>query len=1275
MRMNRLDIAGQPLEGACLIEANAGTGKTYAIQHLYLRLLLERELRAGEILVVTFTDLATAELRNRVRDIVAKAVAKLEGSAPREEGASSDLDRILEGHSSDGSLARLRLALLEFDDASISTIHGFCKRTLSESAFESGMPFQAEFSEEADEILERFVKDFWRRKTYGPDGALAASILAHAGFGVDDLLSFAKAVYGSGKALLPERSSYDAGALGASLEELKLAWRQSGAEAVKLVLSCKDLSRGPFKDEPVKEAAASLDAFASARDGVVPWEALEFFSKGNMDSGITDKKKEEGVKAPDHRVFSLCEEASAQCSECSKAFKLELAGLLSGGSLRKLKGEAGVMSFDDLLIDLEHALAEERLRGESPLRDQLRTRYKAVLIDEFQDTDPVQYRIFKTAFLDGAEAPSVFLIGDPKQSIYAFRNADVFSYMDVRSKIDCLLTLRDNYRSTEPMIEAVNKVFLKDVRRPFVIGEGWLEYSPSSYVPPKPPKFKDILLVKGEPVSPPLRFVFLEAAQARPWECSSQKGRPLLKSPAARRLVAEDVAGRVAGLLALGLSGEACLAGGGKSRPLVAGDVAVLVSDHRQAGLVRELLRGRGVPAVVQKSLDVFESPEAEELAKVLEAVSEPASHPKLKAALCSVFFDVDPRLLDSYDASAEALAFYEAWLEYFQLLRRQWERGGFMRLFSTLLELSPAKLLAKSGSRSLDALPAGMELAPETRVIALSGGERRISNLRLLAERLLAAPSFLRLDVEGQSSMLLKLMKDQERSAERECRLESDESSVKIMTVFKSKGLEFPVVFAPFLWSRELRLSREQGSQPGVPFHDDEGRLLLDIGSDGLHESRLRRDRESLAELVRLAYVALTRASQLCYVHWGDFKNPMSAMSYLFGDQRVDLEDFLISGDPSAGRDTLASRMGQDSVEALQAHSSLSVLPAPQAAPDDLKALELPGFASLVDNRHGMMSFSDLNGHLALEASSSPLPEDSAPPADDDPFFGFPRGEVAGSCVHEFFELFDLSLFKDDPARAREEGLAVAAKSVDSYGLAGRRDAPGFESRLQGLSSVVLGMAERVASASLPSGAGAPFRLMDVPRGLTLREMEFDYPVLGRFDIELLNKLLLDYGFEGLRHELPEAFEELQARLPSLPLEPGGSLRQSVSLKAMSRRSGIMNGKIDLILEHGGRYHLVDWKSNWLGASFESYSAPKVMESVFASGYVLQCHIYALALHRHLQSTLGADYDYDAHFGEVLYLYVRGVKGSEGTGIFRDRPSLRLLEELSRLILDGGRR
>ncbi|MFY9396934.1 MAG: UvrD-helicase domain-containing protein, partial [Desulfomonilia bacterium] len=812
--MRPLDLIHVPLHGVQLIEASAGTGKTYTIASLYVRLLLEIPLQVREILVVTFTEAATDELKTRIRKKLHEAL-KCFSSGSCDDQFLKDLA----GRCPDRAEAirRLQAALRRFDEASIHTIHGFCQRVLGELPFEAGCLFEHELVPDQSGIVLEAAGDFIRLhfgESMLPELAFHA---ARRGYTLEFFLRlyqrFRPGIRVIPQAELPEPDGI-IDAFRRSFARLAERWKEARDEVAGILQDFEGFKQNIYSPSILRRMIDAMDTYVSS-----PESAVELFSDYER---FTPWKLRAGTKAdfdpPEHDFFELWDthlELHGRLQEylesCLVRLKVEFLRHMEE-ALPARKEASGVVSFDDLLLKVRDGLRSER---GADLGQSLRQRYRAALIDEFQDTDPVQYEIFSSVFSRGP----LFLIGDPKQAIYSFRGADIFTYLRAAAGVstEARHTLGKNFRSEPGLVRAVNHLF--DTHEPFV--------------------FEEIAFSPVEPAQDAGRPLLHEPGRApfAVWCVSDEPSGGLAKADAEARIY-RAVACEISRLIEAGCRGEILLG----DRPVAAGDMAVIVRTNRHGGLMRDVLASCGIPCVVSSQEDLFDTDEAREMEFLLRAIAQPHSEPLVRTALAGPILGLDAHGLDLLDRDEGLL---EWWIERFRRYHDLWQTGGFTRMFRRLLD----------------------EEHVRERVLGLAGGERMLTNLLHLSEVLGS------IDMEerpGMRGLVKWLNRRRDRSVprgrEHQLRLESDDEAVKVLTVHKSKGLEFPIVFCPFLWG-----SSDHEDETDIVFHDP-GRDLeafLDLGSPGLKEHLDLASRELEAEEMRLLYVALTRARNRCYLVW----------------------------------------------------------------------------------------------------------------------------------------------------------------------------------------------------------------------------------------------------------------------------------------------------------------------------------------------------------------------------------------------------------------------
>ena len=1215
------DLLNSPLEGTNLIEASAGTGKTYAIAGLFLRLILEKNLSINEILVVTFTVPATEELKDRIRIKLREAIEAFNGVRI----ADSFLTDLVRRHSDPKTALRsLGEALRSFDQAAIFTIHGFCRRILHENAFESGSLFDTELVTDQESLKREIVDDFWRTHFYTAS-SLFVNYAITAKFNPENLLSLLANRHAQPylkiipQVTIPDTSAQEKEFLNI-FYKTRTAWQSSRAEVETILTDDEGLNRSKYSKAKIPVWIRCMDDVMSTEgNNPILFQGFTKFTSSEINGAV-----KKGHTPPSHPFFELCERLREKQEELEKIFNQRLMGLKVAlfhymhDELNKRKGEQNIQFFDDLLLKVYRALKKKD--GEA-LAQAIGNKFRAALIDEFQDTDPIQYAIFKKVF--GSKQSTLFLIGDPKQAIYSFRGADIFAYMDAAGDVKSRFTLGENWRSTPDLIAAINTIFTK-VDHPFVYEE-----IPFQSVAPAADKGPESLIIDNKKESP-LHLWFLDANKIT-------KSDKAINKTQARELISKAVADEISRLISLGRNNRALL----RQKPVREGDIAVLVRTHYEAHSVQKALTALTIPSVLYTTENLFDSHESLEIERVMASISEPNNEGLLKAALTTDMIGVKGEELDDL---LQDEAGWEEWLVKFLYYHDLWDNLGFIQMFRHLLVQE--KVL--------------------TRLMPLPDGERRNTNLLHLAEVLHQTSIERRLRMAG----LLKWLSEQRdprkpRLDEHQLRLESDENAVKLATIHKSKGLEYPVVFCPFGWAG----SKIKKNNNPFTFHDslNHMRLTLDLGSPAMDENRVCAEKEALAENLRLLYVALTRARSRCYFVWGRFRDAeTSAPAYLFHQQGSWKEGNVVHGakerltnlsdeDMRAELKTLVDtsggiiRLSEMPIETGEKYSPLSdkklVLSSRTFSGNIDRLWRISSFSSLVS---GQQYGAELADYDALSPPASPPAVRRAGPEsrragnsqtdfkdsviDKEPsnIFSFPRGTKAGTCLHDIFEHLDF--VEKDPSLIKK---LVSSKLIEY----------GFEPLWL---ETLYDMIHKVLSVPLEAER-SDFTLSHIRSQDRINELEFYFP-LESISPKKLHTIFKKYAFTELFKDFPERIE----RLNFAPVR------------------GFMRGFIDMIFQFQGQFYLVDWKSNLLGSGLEYYDQKGMAKAMKDEFYSIQCHIYTVALNQYLRLRLPG-YTYEKHFGGAFYIFLRGVDPNKGTefGIYRERPSEKFINTLCTNLID----
>jgi exodeoxyribonuclease V beta subunit len=1246
--MRLFDALSVPLDGRMLIEASAGTGKTHAITTLLLRLLLERELGIDQILVVTFTEAATAELRRRVRDRIARALAMAE------RRAAADADPELAAIVSRAPLAndarrRLRRALQRVDEAPISTIHGFCQRALHECAFDTGVRFDAELTGDLSALRDDVIHDAFVRLLRDTDGDTLAA-LQRCGVTPSSCRTLVDQVTRSPDLLLQPDVVATAGdppGFARAWQELSARW---DADRICQLIDGAALGRSYQRRWLAGWCQAIADALAMPPSlSQLPEKLERFTSTAIAATGAS------GRRIADHAAFVAAEALLAEASSLDRwqrgrvvAFKRELIAEAQREIPRRRR-QLGLIGFDDLLLTLASSLASPS--GEL-VAAQVRRRHPVALVDEFQDTDPLQWSILDRIWQRG----TLLLIGDPKQAIYSFRGADVYAYLAAARTVQegrCF-TMGVNWRSDPSLIRAVHTIF-RSARQPMLIEE--IGYPEVSARPAAEDRFRGDDAVGIAP----LRILFAPRTSNR----RLSKGD--LESSAG-----EAVAREIETLLARGtLDGK----------PVRPNDIAVLTRTNAQAFDMQRALRRRRVAAVVQGDQSVLASDDAEEMARILRAIADP-SDGRVRAALitraCGLVADDLATMTGAagHPHTGEPCR-WEAWVQLFRDLSSTWTARGLIAMF-------------RAFSQAVE-LP--------SRLLALPDGERRMTNLNHLLELLYGAETSMHLGPRAVCAWLYaKRTMDETRAEDAQIRLESDEHAVRLTTVHKSKGLEYEVVYAPFTWDAKLlkprgeKLQGQTGKGIGEIFfheeHQRQERLVLWLLAGCERDAELRRlpsyqraERELLAEQLRLFYVALTRAKRRATLVWGaasDFDtaalaylihapSPPAPLSEGVGSRGNEVEQVrtkvadLSDHDLRADLSQLVERAGA-AIEVVTLDASPSE-PSPIAS-RALPALDCRKIERRIERWWRTASFSQLvaasktavldpvEGRDRDENATELDGGSPAKPLRPCLLAEFPRGAKAGNFFHEILEVVD---FTTMAAACLEQ---IVATKLEAF----RYDAHHAASVCSALRQICATPLDRRG-----------LRLEHIAADKRVNELEFHLAVAGR-TVEQRKQLALALD-EGPSERQLVTRDKLAAVFRAHPSDAlARDYHERVRQLQFLPLEGYLKGYVDLVFVDRGRWFVVDYKTNHLGDQLVDYAREHLPDAMSQGHYYLQYHLYTLALHRFLSRRL-AGYEYGKHFGGVFYLFIKGMTPETGqdAGVFFEKPPRARIEALSRLLSTGS--
>lgn len=1192
--MNVLNPLTLPLDCRVLIEASAGTGKTFTIAALYLRLVLghgrERPLLPQEILVVTFTEAATSELKGRIR-------ARLSQAARYFAGDDAPVDPFLQALATEFDAAvwpacseRLQLAAQAMDEACILTIHGWCNRMLTEHAFASGAAFGRELLTDESALWQEVSQDYWRlhvypmstveferySKTYPSPDALQQDVMRLREVSATEIVEPVQAI---------QREVVARAAQLAAIKQPWAAWIDELAALIEQGRAAGLTNNKMLQQNIVDNWWVKLRSWQQNDSAAMP-------EIGKGVERLTPEGLAQAWKSgapPDHPALHAMlglEAALAALPDASASLR-QHAATWCFAQQQQRKTNQRALGFDDLLTGLDQALAQS-----DSLVSLVRAQFPLALIDEFQDTDPLQYRIFSRVFgRDGA----LILIGDPKQAIYGFRGADIYTYLQAKRESPLQFSLDTNYRSTQQVVESVNQLFMHAEER--AAGQGAFMFRAQQ-------NLVAFQSVKAKGRSEQLRLQGQELPALRLQVIDAEK--PLSKT-AWLAQAAQQAADSIAELLWLAQQQQCGFYQDDTwQRPLQSRDIAVLVNNQREADAVRKCLLQHGIRSVyLSDKGNVFNSPIAGQLAIWLDAVLEPRL-PKVRNALATM-------------ALGQSLAELDAWQDQdwdraqHQFIRYQqiWQRIGVQAMLCQLM----------------------FDFDVVATLAAVANSERYLTDLLQLSDLLQQASRTL----DGERALLRYLHEHMQGEGElgleaTRLQLESDDALVRVVTIHKSKGLEYPCVFLPFmLLSREIELTHTP-----LTLHDAAGQAQRVFQPS--EAQRQQADDERLAEDLRKLYVALTRACYFCQLEVAPLKE-RSALAYLFTPEAVL---------PAGQVETLVTPLVQRGAESGVFKQSVVLhLQAPQANNYQVVAaapeLQQGGFLTQAPNprsRWWVASYSALLLEQTDVVDSKraelrqELTEPSLTSVVADVSASLQKGAAMGTFLHEQLEWASQQGFAKVAAQpslwwgqleksAQQSGIVKKTEQGwQRQLLQSDQEQPALFDELQQALAPLWHYLQSLLQCQLPT---LGLSLSQLPAALA--ELEFWLPV---------HKL----SVRRLDHMIQQAV---------WPDEPRPALQEG-------QLHGMLKGFIDLLLFDGQKFYVMDFKSNSLAA----YDDTQLQQAMLAKRYDVQAVLYCLALYRLLRSR--GDSNPLSKIGPALYWFLRGSHTDNAGVLAMPCPTMLLL-------------
>ncbi|XKM12989.1 exodeoxyribonuclease V subunit beta [Orbaceae bacterium ac157xtp] len=1169
-----LNLFTLPLTGRILLEASAGTGKTYSLAFIYLRLLLgigcKQTYTTDQILVVTFTKAATEELRFRIR----QNIQQLRLACVKGDEQQSDLQQLVDLiEDKQKAIVLLTHAEQSMDEAAIFTIHGFCQRILSTFAFETGTLFQQNLVKDESQLLIKVVRDFWRNYFNPLPKSLAKVIRGHWD-SPEVLLSEIRPYLSR---VIPQNSPPKKNNLTEKLIEfhdqktklisgLKQFWMQT-VDEISVIISQSDVNKRSYSKANLPKWLKKVSDWSNqtTEDYFIPNELSKFSQKE------LDNKTPEDKIVPEHSIFTQIDQVLEANFDLKKEILFDLVTILKQ-QIHDQKLALAQMGFDDLLLQLHEAL--NTIQGES-LANFIAEKFPIAMIDEFQDTDPIQYQIFDKIY-QNRELTYLLFIGDPKQAIYSFRGADIFTYIQAKKSVDQIFTMRTNWRSSANMVNAVNELFQK-VDNPFIFEA--IPFIKMNYAPKNSEKTIQI----NQSISSPLTCYLL------PEEITSKEEY--------QRYSAEYCAEQITGWL----SGDCKIIDNGMQRIVKSSDIAILVRTQGEAEVIQQVLNARNIKSVYASNhKSVFESSEATEVLRILQAILNPTNETALRVALTTQLIGATmQQIANLNDNQVE----FETLIEEFKDYQTQWFKYGVLVMLRHLMR-----------KRNLTA-----------NLLILKDGERIITNFMHLGE-LLQESSQTQDSPHALVRWLARQISHTDLNMENhEQRLESDENLINIITIHKSKGLEYNIVCLPFVGSYRKSTSQVYYDRKSFQPH---------FAFDMTEEVQDWIEQERLAEDLRLFYVAITRSIYFCLIGLAGLKKGNT--------KNLDLVNsslgYLLLQNTEGNYDDLIKQLSILNYN----HLSLVELPIKQTKmvnqPTDQNKIIANQFCRKLDFSWRVTSYTGLQQSTKTNYSNQYLFEDIIPSFDIETIsdigigqlvnttqnasfsiHNFPKGAIVGTLLHECLENMDFY---------NPDTLSAATYLIQQLNIDEQWIIPISE------------WFKRILQVQLIKPNLTLAHIKDSTR---LNELEFYLPLRKTITANQLNALCKKYDPHSYKcDEL--TFDDVK---------------------------GMLKGFIDMVFIYEDKYYIVDYKSNYLGDDSQAYNQHALSTAICDHRYDLQYQLYSLALHRYLKNRL-SNYDYNIHFGGVFYLFLRGMDlNTTQNGIFYTKLEYNFIQELDKLFSD----
>lgn len=1161
-----------PLRGTSIIEASAGTGKTYALSIIYLRLLLglrkntdfPKPLSVEEILVVTFTEIATKEFRNRIRLNIQRLRLACVLNQSNDPFSSSLLEQI-----EDTNLAAHQLLIAEqkIDKAAIFTIHGFCYRMLYQNKVNSEIPFRKTVIENEKSLLNQVIINFWRRHCYSLPVEVA-SIIYQNWSGPESLLAELlpylqdKSIFIINPPNKHESIIMCYWRITDLINKLKQKWINF-SEKDLTTISANVLNKKIYNSKNLSNWIKKIKKWAKlpTEDHSAPKE-MERFRSSVLSNNTT---------MGCFPYYPLFEEIDIfyrnNLSLRKLIFVLALKEVRS--SLKKEKEKRSEISFDDLLKHFDLALTNKKGKEIAKL---VRSCYPIAMIDEFQDTDQQQYRIFSRIYRNQSQC-GLILMGDPKQAIYSFRGADIFTYMKAKKEVSNRYTLNINWRSSPNITNAINALF-KRLPEPFIFKN--IPFLPASSAINNNGMR---LIINGSPQK--AMHIWLK--------CDDKTNINNYRSSMVNKCVTT-----LHNLLISSKNKNAWLENSSGRRPLKASDIAILVRNKTESALIRKALSVLKIPVTYSSnSNSVYKTPEARELMWLLQGVLSPNKDNLLRCALATNLMGLDSVFIDKINTNEQD---WDRLVEQFICFRNIWKKKGVLPMIRKLI------VVYNIGEN----------------ILSGTNGERHLTDILHIGELLQEASSYLSSEYALVRWLALKIESIDSTSDTKRSLIENNNDIVHIITIHKSKGLEFPLIFLPF--AADFRKNNS-------PFFHNRHNYQSCLDLNATPESIALAEEERLSEDLRLLYVAVTRSIYHCsigiapLVHRVNKKSTenelhCSALGYLIQQKRSGDAKFLYS----QLKELINSSNGDIELYSFSETIEQSIsLPVKSTTNLSVRVWKFPIWKPRKVTNYSQFNHTNFLSDIELKnkINKNIFSTSQKKRINLIKSYNFFYSILPDSFLHDIF------LMSDFTNLSNFNWLEI---KLISYGINIK-----WLHDIQNWIKIVINT--KLDGKNLCLANLLPSRKKSV--------LEFYLPINKIIEKKDIDKICIRYN----------------------------SLLEIFPLLNFSEINKMLTGFIDLVFLWNNKYYILDYKFNYLGDNSKFYNKESIAKEISLHRYDLQYKLYALALYRYLRYRLKY-YDYQKQFGGIYCLFLRGIDEKKpDNGIYFCRPNINLIEEIDQLL------